>query len=94
VSSAVSDFSDLSARDRGNAVVMLYIQIKADCDPKALAELIASQESTAPVDPKLEIEATMLREHQEQVERDRPTCHELETVNYQKLDDDNDWTDL
>jgi hypothetical protein len=73
---------------------MLYIQIKSDRDPKALAELIASQESNAPVDPKLEVEATMLREHQEQVERERPNCHELETVNYQKLDDDNDWTEL
>ena len=74
---------------------MLYIQIKSDRDPKVLADLIAaSQESRDPVDPKLEIEATMLREHQEQVERDRPTCHELETVNYQKLDEDNDWTDL
>jgi hypothetical protein len=74
---------------------MLYIQIKADRDPKALAELIAaSQESSSPVDPKLEVEAAMLRDHQEQVERDRPSCHEIETVNFHKLDDDNDWTDL
>ena len=73
---------------------MLYIQIKSDRDPKALADLIASQESNHPVDPMLEIEAMMLREHHEQVERDRPTCHELETVNYQKLDADNDWTEI
>lgn len=73
---------------------MIYIQVKSDRDPRVLAQLIASTQSAAPVDPKLAVEATMLREHQAQAERDRPSWQTLDTVNFQKIDDDNDWTDL
>jgi hypothetical protein len=74
---------------------MIYIQVKSDRDPTVLAELIASTQSESPVsDPKLAIEAKMVREHQEQVERDRPSWQTLDTVNFQKLDDDNNWSDL
>lgn len=76
------------------AAVMLYIQIKSDRDPRVLADLIASTESEQPVDPKVEVEAKLVREHQAQAERDRPSWQTLDTVNFQKLDDDNDWTDI
>jgi hypothetical protein len=73
---------------------MLYIQVQSKRDPKVLAELIASTQNQAPVDPSLEIEAKILREHQALNEAERPSWRELETVNFQKLDDDNDWSDL
>ena len=74
---------------------MIYIQVKSDRDPQVLAELIASGQSReAPVDPKVEVEAKMLRAHQDEAERQRPSWQALDTVNFQKLDDDNDWTDI
>jgi len=73
---------------------MIYIQVKSGRDPRVLADLIASTENGAAVDPKLEIEAAMLRAHQEQAVRERPTRENMETVNFSKLDEDNDWTDL
>ena len=74
---------------------MIYIQVKSDRDPRILAELIASTQGESPVsDPKVAVEAKMVRDHQEQVERDRPSWQTLDTVNFQKLDDDNNWSDL
>jgi hypothetical protein len=73
---------------------MIYIQVKDGRDPRVLADLIASAEHGSVVDPKLEVEAAMLREHQEQVVRERPSHDTMETVDFKKLDDDNEWTDL
>ena len=74
---------------------MIYIQVKSDRDPQVLAELIASTQGDArPSDPKLAEDAKLVREHQEQVERDRPSWQTLDTTNFQKLDDDNNWSDL
>ena len=73
---------------------MLYIQVKSGRDPRVLAELIASTQHHKRVDPRLAVEARLLREHQEQAERDRAPWQSLETLNFQKLDDDNDWTEL
>jgi hypothetical protein len=73
---------------------MLYIQVKSERDPRVLAELIASTQHETPADSKIAVEARMLREHQEQEELARPSWQTLDTVNFQKLDDDNDWTDL
>jgi hypothetical protein len=73
---------------------MLYIQVKDGRDPRVLAELIAATEPEHAVDPKVAIEAKLVRAHQEQEQAARPNRHEIETVNFQTLDDDNDWTDL
>ena len=73
---------------------MLYIQVKSGRDPRVLAELIASTQGKPVVDPKLVVEAQLLREVQEHAEHDRPSRDEVETVNFTKLDDANDWTDI
>lgn len=73
---------------------MLYIQVKSERDPAALAELIASTQSEPAADSKVAIEAKLLREHQEQEALTRPSWETLDTVNFGKLDDENDWTDL
>jgi hypothetical protein len=73
---------------------MIYIQVKADRDPRVLADLIAATQSGAVVDPKLAVEAHFLRAVQEQNEQSRPARDELETVDFQRLDDENDWTDV
>jgi hypothetical protein len=72
---------------------MLSIHVKA-CDPRVLAELIASTQSETPVDSKVAVEAKLLREHQAQEAATRPSWETLDTVNFGKLDDDNDWSDL
>jgi len=73
---------------------MLYIQVKSERDPRVLAELIASTQSEPPADSKVAVEAKLLREHQEQEAASRPSWETLDTVNFGKLDDENDWTDL
>ena len=73
---------------------MIQIQVVSDEDPKALAELIASTQGEEPTDPKLAIEASLLREHQARAERERPSLQEIDTTNFAMLDADNDWTDL
>ncbi len=74
---------------------MLYIQVKSDRDPRVLADLIAHAQGTAKtVDPKLAVEAQLVRAVREQAEAERPPREERETVNFQRLDDENDWTDI
>lgn len=73
---------------------MIHIQVKAENDPSVLAELIASTQGESRVDPKLAVEAELLRELQAQAERNRLPHEAIETVNFTKLDDDTDWTDV
>lgn len=73
---------------------MIYIQVKSDRDPQVLADLIASTQTGAVVDPKLAAEAQLLRAVQAQNEQARPAHDELETVNFRRLDTENDWTDI
>ena len=73
---------------------MLHIQVKSKRDPHVLAELIAASEPDAQVDPKLAVEAKLIREQRDYEERTRPSLHQLDTMNFHKLDDENDWTDL
>ena len=80
---------------RANPSRMIHVQVKSEKDPQALADLIASTQSDeAVIDQKLAVEATLLRHHQQQAEAARPSRQELDTVDFAKLDADNDWTDL
>ncbi len=76
---------------------MIEIEVKGAHDPQALAELIAATfhghipgetETLAATTGKL------VREQQEEAERRRPSRDEIETVNFQTIDPDLDWSDL
>lgn len=76
---------------------MIEIEVKGGHDPQALAELIAATlhghvlvdtESPAVQAGKL------VREQQEADERRRPSRDQIETVNFQTIDDDQDWSDI
>ena len=71
---------------------MIHVQVTSDQAPKALADLIASTQGEESLDPKLAIEASLIRDHQLQAERERPSRGEIDTVDFTKLDADNDWT--
>ena len=75
---------------------MIHIQVKSDRDPRVLADLIAQAHGTAEVDgnEKLAVEANLVREVRQHLEATRTPRQELETVNFQRLDTENDWTDL
>ena len=73
---------------------MIYIQVKSDRDPRVLADLIAQAHGTAAVDDKLAVEANLVKEVRQAIEAERTPRQELETVNFSRLDSENDWTDL
>ena len=76
---------------------MIYIQVKSDRDPRVLANLIAAAHGTAAPGSEgepLAVEANLVREVREHLEAARTPRQELETVNFQRLDTENDWTDL
>jgi len=73
---------------------MIDIQIKAGRDPKALAELIASTQGDEVPDPAMEQVATLVRSHQAEDQRKRPTWDQIPTVDFAKLDLENDWSDV
>lgn len=73
---------------------MIYVQVKDDRDPSVLAELIASTHGGEEIDPKLEVDARLVKAVRQHLEAERPPREELETVNFQRLDDENDWTDV
>lgn len=74
---------------------MIDIQIKAEGrGPKALAQMIASTQGEDVRDASVSQVATLVRTHQAEVEATRPSHQELETVDFKKLDADNDWSDV
>ena len=73
---------------------MIDIQIKAGGEPKALAELIASTQGEDVRDPSVAQVATLVRTHQAEDEKARPSCNDLPTVDFQKLDPETDWSDV
>jgi len=76
---------------------MIEIEVKGGCDPQALAELIAATlHGHIPADATSPAVMTgqLIREQQEEAERRRPSRNQLETVNFEKLDADSDWSDL
>ena len=76
---------------------MIDIQIKSGGDPETLAELIASTlHGHIPADPNSDLAAVgkLVREQQEQAEAKRPSREQIETVNFAKIDDEEDWSDV
>ena len=76
---------------------MIDIHINGDGDPHVLAELIAStlHGHIAP-DPESDLATVgrLVREQQEQAERARPSRQQIETVNFAKIDDETDFSDV
>jgi hypothetical protein len=74
---------------------MIEIEIKAGKDPHALAELIASAVNGQPADDASVTEAgKQVRDAQEREEQTRRSWTDAETVNFARLDDENDWSDV
>jgi len=76
---------------------MIDIHVDSEGEPQVLAELIAStlHGHIAP-DPQSTLAAVgkLVRVQQELAELARPTRQQLETVNFAKIDDETDWTDV
>jgi hypothetical protein len=73
---------------------MIEIEVRGQ-DPKALAELIASTLHGMPVsDPSMVETGKMVRAQQEDAEIKRPSLHDMQTVNFETIDEDTDWTDV
>jgi hypothetical protein len=74
---------------------MIEIEIKAEKDPHALAELIASAVNGQPADdPSVTAAGKTVRDAQEQDEQKRGPWRDAETVNFATLDEENDWSDV
>jgi len=73
---------------------MIYVQVKSDRDPRVLADLIKQAHGSEAADGKHATEATLVREVRKEIEATRTPREELETVNFRRLDSENDWTDL
>jgi hypothetical protein len=76
---------------------MIDINVKVDGDPQVLADLIASTLHGLIIpDPDSEL-ATIgrfVRDQQEMAEQSRPSRQQIETVNFTKLDDEDDFSDV
>ena len=74
---------------------MIEIEIKADEEPRALAELIASAVHGQPADDAgVTLAGKQIREEQEQAELARGSWTDMSTVDFAKLDEENDWSDV
>ena len=73
---------------------MIDIQIKADRGEKTLAQMIASTQGENVVDPAVAQVGSLVRSHQAEQEKQRPSAHDLQTVDFQKLDPETDWSDV
>lgn len=72
---------------------MISIRVDTERDPQVLAELIAQAHG----DPNANVTTgeAVAEVHKEILDGgDRPSRQELETVNFQRLDSENDWTDV
>jgi hypothetical protein len=73
------------------------IEVKCGGDPEAHAELVASTlHGLVPPDPQSAAAdvGRVIRAELEQTECARPSCHELPTVNFARLDNEQDWTQI
>jgi hypothetical protein len=73
---------------------MLEVQVKSPDAPRVLAELIRSTQNEPGCAPEVEAQARLVREHQAQAAHDRPSWTTLDTVDFGKLEPENDWTDV
>ena len=84
-------------RDAVEGTTMINVQVKSGGDPEVLAELIAStlhgHQIPEPESDLAQI-GKLVREQQEREEEKRPSREQIETVNFAKLDDDHDWSEV
>jgi hypothetical protein len=74
---------------------MIEMKINSERDPRALAELIASAVHGQPAaDESVTQAGKQVREVQEEAELARGSWRDMSTVNFAKLDPENDWSDL
>lgn len=74
---------------------MIEIEVRGGQDPQALAELIASTLHGTPVpDPSMVETGKLVRAQQEEAEIRRPSVHDMQTVNFETLDEDIDFSDV
>ncbi|MEO8550710.1 MAG: hypothetical protein ABI678_12080 [Kofleriaceae bacterium] len=73
---------------------MLQVQVRAANAPRILAELIRSTQNEAGATPEIEAEARLVREHQARNRAAQPAWQTLDTVDFQLLDPENDWTEV
>jgi hypothetical protein len=76
---------------------MIDIQVQSDGDPQVLAELIASTlhgHLTPDPGSNLASVGKLVRQHQERAELMRPSRQQIETVNFSKIDDEIDFSDV
>lgn len=74
---------------------MIEIEVRGGQNPQALAELIASALHGTPVaDPSVAETGKLVRAEQEDAEARRPSLHDMQTVNFETIDEDCDWTEV
>jgi hypothetical protein len=73
---------------------MIDIQIKTGQGEKALAQMIASTQGENVADPAVAQVGALVRDHQAEQEKARPSVNDLQTVDFQKLDAETDWSDV
>jgi CelD/BcsL family acetyltransferase involved in cellulose biosynthesis len=73
---------------------MLQVQVTSNDSPRILAELIRSTQNEPGASPEIEAQARLVRETQAQAAQDRPSWTTLDTVDFQLLDPENDWTEV
>jgi hypothetical protein len=74
---------------------MIEIEVRGGQDPQALAELIASTlHGTQVADSSIVETGKMVRAQQEDAESKRPSLHDMQTVNFETLDEDLDFSDV
>lgn len=74
---------------------MIEIEVKSGPAPEALAELIAATLHGQPTeDATMATTGKLVREQQEQAELKRPSVHDMQTVNFQTVDDEVDFSDV
>jgi hypothetical protein len=74
---------------------MIEIEVKSGPAPEALAELIAATlHGQSSEDATMATTGKLVREQQEQAELKRPSVHDMQTVNFQTVDDEIDFSDV
>jgi hypothetical protein len=73
---------------------MLQVQVIASDAPRVLAELIRCTQNEPGASPEIEAQARIVRETQAQAAQERPSWTTLDTVDFQLLEPENDWTEV
>jgi hypothetical protein len=76
---------------------MTDIQVSCGSHPQDLANVLAATlHGIVPTDPDAEAITVgrLVRETQERAERERRSWHDMPTVNFETLDEEDDWTEV